>query len=74
MHAPIYVVVTRMLDAMCRLPAKRSASRQPVNVPAGVRLPPVKPPSRGLDAARPASQELQWDEFLTGLDEVRAPR
>lgn len=35
--------------------------------PNGVKLPPVKPPSR---QAVPAEQtELQWDEFLTGLDE-----
>jgi hypothetical protein len=44
-----------------------SAERKAPNVPGGVKLPPVKPPSREHTPA--AETELQWDEFLTGLDE-----
>ena len=44
-----------------------SAERKNPNVPGGVKLAPVKPPSREHTPA--AEPELQWDEFLTGLDE-----
>lgn len=46
-----------------------SGKRQQVAVPPGVRLPPVKPPSR--EALPPENTDLKWDEFLTGLDQVR---
>ena len=44
-----------------------SGQRQQVSVPPGVRLPPVKPPSR--EALAPENTDLKWDEFLTGLDQ-----
>ena len=44
-----------------------SGKRQQVSVPQGVRLPPVKPPSR--EALPPEDADLKWDEFLTDLDQ-----
>ena len=53
--------VNHIVEVLC------DASRKNQPPPPNTRLPPMKPPSR--EALVDTGPELEWDEFLTGLDE-----